>query len=203
MAEHKTTVTSLLKYWNYCSLALNILRQKQPSVVWDSIHQGSVSMVRSVLKSIENCLCFDYYSDDISRFEFVQARQFSCHSTCKIVMLFGYYFSPNSKVCSYILWRHQMEIFSVLLAICAGNSPVPGEFPAQRPVTRSFDVFSDLHLNKRLSTQWRGWWLETLSHQQWRHRNENLEYGRMHPFWNGFYGFIVNIIDNLSRGRCK
>ena len=38
-------------------------------------------------------------------------------------------------------WRHQMEIFSASLAICAGNSPVPGEFPAQRPVTRSFDVY--------------------------------------------------------------
>ena len=37
-------------------------------------------------------------------------------------------------------WRHQMETFSALLAICAGNSPVPGEFLAQRPVTRSFDV---------------------------------------------------------------
>ena len=36
-------------------------------------------------------------------------------------------------------WRHQMETFSALLAICAGNSPVPGKFPAQRPVTRSFD----------------------------------------------------------------
>ena len=33
-----------------------------------------------------------------------------------------------------------METFSTLLAICAGNSPVPGEFPAQRPVTQSFDV---------------------------------------------------------------
>ena len=30
-------------------------------------------------------------------------------------------------------WRHQMETFSELLAICAGNSPVTGEFPAQRP----------------------------------------------------------------------
>ena len=39
-----------------------------------------------------------------------------------------------------------METFSALLAICAGNSPVPGEFPAQRPVTRSFDVFLDLRL---------------------------------------------------------
>ena len=46
-----------------------------------------------------------------------------------------------------------MENFSALLAICAGNSPVPGEFPAQRPVTRSFNVFFDLRLNKRLSKQ--------------------------------------------------
>ena len=67
-------------------------------------------------------------------------------------------------------WRHQMEAFSALLAICAGNSPVPGEFPAQRPVTRSFDVFFDLHPNRRLSKQWRGWWFETLSCPLWRHR---------------------------------
>ena len=47
-----------------------------------------------------------------------------------------------------------METFSTLLAICAGNSSVPGEFPAaQRPVTRSFNVFFDLRLNKRLSKQ--------------------------------------------------
>ena len=37
-------------------------------------------------------------------------------------------------------WRHQMDTFSALRAICAGISPVPGEVPAQRPVTRSFDV---------------------------------------------------------------
>ena len=40
-----------------------------------------------------------------------------------------------------------METFSALLAIRAGNSQVTGEFPAQRPVTRSFDAFFDLHLN--------------------------------------------------------
>ena len=49
------------------------------------------------------------------------------------------------------IWRHQMETFSVLLTLCAGNSPVTGEFPAQRPMKRSFDVFFDLRLNKRLS----------------------------------------------------
>ena len=42
---------------------------------------------------------------------------------------------------------------SALLAIYAGNSPVTGEFPAQRPVAQSFDVFFDLRLNKRLSKQ--------------------------------------------------
>ena len=38
-------------------------------------------------------------------------------------------------------WRHQMDTFSVLLAICAGNSPVTSVFPTPKPVTRSFDVF--------------------------------------------------------------
>ena len=38
-----------------------------------------------------------------------------------------------------------------------------GEFPTQRPVTRSFDVFFDLRLNKRLSKQPWGWWFETPS----------------------------------------
>ena len=66
-------------------------------------------------------------------------------------------------------WRHQMETFSALLALCAGSSPVPGEFPAQRPVTRSFDVFFDLRLNKQLSKQSWGWWIETQSGSLWRH----------------------------------
>ena len=46
-----------------------------------------------------------------------------------------------------IWWRHQMETSSALLAICAGNSPVTGEFPAQRPVTRSFGVYFHMRLN--------------------------------------------------------
>ena len=69
--------------------------------------------------------------------------------------------------------HHEMETFSKLLAISVGNSPVPGEFPAQRPVTRSFDVFFDLRLNKRLSKQLWCWWFETLSSPLWRHSNEH------------------------------
>ena len=83
-------------------------------------------------------------------------------------------FLPKQESTSW--WRHQMETFSALLAICAGNSPVPGEFPTQRPVTRSFDVFFDLRLNKRLSKQSRGRWLQTLSRPLWRHCNVSCEY---------------------------
>ena len=70
-------------------------------------------------------------------------------------------------------WRHEMETFSALLAICAGNSPVNGEFPAQRPVTGSFDVFFDLRLNKQLSKQSWGWWSETPMRSFWRQCNGN------------------------------
>ena len=81
----------------------------------------------------------------------------------------------------YTRWRHQMETFAALLAICAGNSPVPSEFRAQRPVTRSFDVFFDLRLNKPLSKQWWGWWFETLSRPLWRHCNDaHLTWGFRH-----------------------
>ena len=86
-------------------------------------------------------------------------------------------------------WRHQMETFSVLLAMCAVNSPITAEFPAQRPVTRSFDVLFDLHLNKRLSKQSWGWWLETLSRPLWRHSNEPRQ-NCSHFTYGGIFTFI-------------
>ena len=55
------------------------------------------------------------------------------------------------------------NIFRVTGPLC-GEFTGPGEFPAQRSVTRSFDVFFDLRLNKRLRKQSWGWWL-------WRHCN--------------------------------
>ena len=81
----------------------------------------------------------------------------------------------HRKVKSQVLinitwWRHQMETFSALLAICAGNSLVTGEFPAQRPVTQNFDVFFDLPLNmlnKQLNKKHSRRWL-------WRHHNMEL-----------------------------
>ena len=65
-----------------------------------------------------------------------------------------------------IKWKH----FPRNWPLC-GEFTGPGEFPTQRPVTRSFDVFFDLRLNKRLSKQTWGWWFETLSWSLWRHCN--------------------------------
>ena len=82
-------------------------------------------------------------------------------------------------MCYIIIYQHddviKWKLFSALLATCAGNSPIPGEFPTQRPVTRSFDVYFDLRPNKRLSKQMLGWWFETLSRPLWRHRNEDRD----------------------------
>ena len=80
-------------------------------------------------------------------------------------------YTIHHSYANYSWWRHQMETFSALLAIGVGNSSVTGEFPAQRPVTRSLDIFFDLRLNKRLSKQSGGWWFETPSRPLWRHCN--------------------------------
>ena len=78
---------------------------------------------------------------------------------------------PNDPKFCYSWWRHQMGTFYALLAICVWNLPVLGEFPTQKPVTRSLDVFFDLRLNKRLSKHTWGWWFETLPRPLWRHNN--------------------------------
>ena len=87
------------------------------------------------------------------------------------------------------------EHFKVLLAICAGYSPVTGEFPTQRPVTQSFEVFFDIRPNKRLCKQSWGWWFETLSRPLWRHCNEQPIRG----FVQLKYTIEKNIIVNSSR----
>ena len=72
-----------------------------------------------------------------------------------VIWRLGRPFTLNELLCMWpwfvrLWWRHKMETFPALLAICAGNSPVTGEFPARRPMARSFDIFVDLRLNKRL-----------------------------------------------------
>ena len=65
------------------------------------------------------------------------------------------------------------SIFRITEPLC-GNSPLTSEFPSQRPVTRSFDVFFDLRLNKQLRKQLRRRWFETPSHSIWPHCNVKI-----------------------------
>ena len=88
-------------------------------------------------------------------------------------------------------WRHQMETFSALVAIYVGKSSVIDEFPVQRPVTRSFNVFFDLCLNKRLSKQSWDWWFDRLPCPLWRHSNaQAIEQQRCQWNSSGYYGKI-------------
>ena len=79
----------------------------------------------------------------------------------------------SSSIKDRAFWHGIKCLHSMMTSsnICAGNSPIPGEFLAQRPVTRSFDVFFDLCLNKRSSKQSWVWWFGTLSRPLWRHCN--------------------------------
>ena len=88
-------------------------------------------------------------------------------------------------------WRHKMEEFSALLALYAENSLVTCEFPSQRPVTRSFDVFFDLRLNERLSKQSWPWWFETPSRPLGRHCNARYRFNA-----------YVNMKRKLRHGGC-
>ena len=82
------------------------------------------------------------------------------------------YEEPHSTLDTrYARWRHQMDTFSALLALCVGNLPVTCEFPSQRPVMRSFGVFFDLRMNKWLSKQSKRRWFGTSSCSLWRHSN--------------------------------
>ena len=110
-------------------------------------------------------------------------------------------------VCTW--WRHQLETFFASLALCAGNSPVISEFPAQRPVTWSFDVFFDMCLNKRLIKQSWGWWFDTLSRPLWRHCNESrpmlISYTLSHEYRvvsNRYSRLLFTSEDRLCANLC-
>ena len=77
-----------------------------------------------------------------------------------------------SVVCASMMTSSNGNVFRVTGHLC-GEFTGPGEFPAQRPVTRSFDVFFDLRLDGRLSKQSWGWWFETQSCPIWRQCNGN------------------------------
>ena len=96
------------------------------------------------------------------------------------------YWQFTHRVRPHAWWRHQMETFSPILVLCAGNSPDTGEFPALRPVTRSFDVFFSIcatingWVNKREAGDWR------------RHRAPLWrQYNRFCPYFSFYCGLVL------------
>ena len=67
-------------------------------------------------------------------------------------------------------WRHQMETFSALLALCEGHRWIP---LTEASDARNFDAFFDLRLNKWLSKQSRRRWFLRLL---WRHSNVGTDF---------------------------
>ena len=86
------------------------------------------------------------FRKNLSKMKCLQATRGTMLSTTSKLTVFHHVCPSGISKYKNPWWCHQMETFSVLLALCAGNSPVTGEFPSQRPVTRSFDVSFDLRL---------------------------------------------------------
>ena len=88
------------------------------------------------------------------RFKWVFRRQLTALYTYLVSCITWTSMSAvRERTLNLITHSLSMITFSALLAICAGNSPVTGEFPTQRPVTRSFDFYFDLRPNERLNKQ--------------------------------------------------
>ena len=126
----------------------------------DQQHFAACTKVATNHKSIlVFCIIYQYWDDS--------GNPFSCKSM-----------TSSSSMADIIVFDIELammtssngSIFHVTGPLC-GEFTGPGEFPAQRPVTQSFDVFFDLHVNKWLSKQPQGWWLETPLWSLWRHRN--------------------------------
>ena len=126
-------------------------------------------------RSFPYLFCVEFCMEQIEKSKF---RDQSLHADIALVslttILINCWLHPLNQTSVKCL--HDIVIkynhFSPLLAICAGNSPVTGEFPTPRPVILSFDSFFDLRLNKRLSKQSWGWWFETPSRSLWCYCND-------------------------------
>ena len=91
----------------------------------------------------------------------------SCDITVMITQIIGNKTYLMLSHGYYMMTSSDRKSKSALLAFCEGNSPVTGEFPSQRPVTRILDVFFDPILSKRFSKPSRRWWFETPLHSLW------------------------------------
>ena len=119
-----------------------------------------------------------------------------------VVYTINHMFFEHAKCHTCMMTSSNGNIFRVTGPLC-GEFTGPGEFPTQRQVTRSFDVYFDLRLNKRLCKQSWDWWFETLFCPLWRHSNQFVR--SLRPVWmmqSGRYNWqaVINTIldENVS-----
>ena len=90
----------------------------------------------------------------------------------KRLVMVKYFHVLTSSYLLWLWWRHQMETFSALLALCEGNHRSLADSPyKKKPVMRSFDVFFDLRLNKRWTDNRDSSDYYTPSRSLWHHCN--------------------------------
>ena len=115
----------------------------------------------------DNIYTLSYYHHQIGSMNYYPL--FRARSWNNGVHCMSFYILMETLSALFMMTSSNVNIFRVTDTLW--NSPVTGEFPSQRPVTRSFDVFFDLRLNKRLSKQSWGCWFEKPSRILWRHCN--------------------------------
>ena len=135
--------------------------------LWDDEH--CIWLLMSTLGSvplIQNGV-FDGLDSIVLPFENINVNIHFAFTTSHIAVI-----PSNSMGLLVMMSSSNGNIFRVTSALlCSGNTPVADEFPSQRPVTRSFDIFFYLCLNNRLSKQSRDWWYQAPLRPLWRHCN--------------------------------
>ena len=169
MAKCKTVVTQLLTHWSDCSITPShwyvlgimistmcifvILKFNKYSSWYIRIWQKAHFITPHALWRWQNILMFETESQtyiyEYELWNHITTGELNRNYTMRKVFLFETFMLKrliiiHSTTLSW--WRHQMETFSALLAICAGYSLVTVELPAPRPMTWSYDIFFDLLL---------------------------------------------------------
>ena len=139
-------------------------------------------------QAINHCWPSSLLAHDATRPQYSVTMPQCLNATFPVPTITQLWLDPKREICSTSWWRHQMETFSALVDLCARNSPVTGEFPSQKTVTRIFVVFFDLRLTKvALNDVTVIWWLCSLIIistvvQSW---SKSVNYSQVHCFiWN-------------------
>ena len=161
LVSKKRNFTNLVSHWSLVFMVLMTLN----SVEYDFVSD----LEKFLYKKLIYVYKFSYYSQVLNftvlfNTDKDEIKKIKCSQN-----LISWW--SKQPPCGYMMTISNGNIFCVTGHLC-GEFTSPGEFPAQTPMTRSYDVFFDLSLNKRLSKQSQGWWFEMQLRQLWRHCND-------------------------------